>query len=210
MAHRSEHPRHRFWARSLVFWSSVIVAGLAVGFYSGFFRQYELVPQAIFMAVSLLAGIWTEAFLAGRGGTSGPLAVIAGMAGCFLALILSVPVLARGYSDHDLAVTAREVGADQTVCLINYSQSFPWVLKTPVPVVDTQGELASDKRLSPALFWNIETFWTHWNSTEHVVAFVKKSNMDLFLASGVKNPMMLDQNRKSLVIANFIPSKEKR
>ena len=76
-----------------------------------------------------------------------------GLGGDICGGIIKQPAICELHSMHTLAVDARRVNADQVVAYRTFPHSFPLVLKHPIPVVEYQGELASDNVKDPALFW---------------------------------------------------------
>lgn len=126
-------------------------------------------------------------------------------AGVFLILIFLVPTVAATYSDYGLAAAASRVGPDEVVSYRTYSQSLPWVLKKPVPVVDFKGELASDNELSPSLFWEQKDFWNRWNSDERMAVYVHKFRLNEFALPTRKNFTIVAENRRAYILTNFKP-----
>ncbi len=177
-------------------WLLVVIA-----FFS--FSHSKLIPYVLpaFPAAAALTGL----YLAGKKNGAKTLQLIgaASMGVCLIILYL-VPSYARDYSARDLAEKAARANAAYIVSFRSIPHSFPFILKEPIPVVDYQGELASDDVLSADLFWAEEKFWPLWNSDRRMVAVFRKSERALFNLQPVK-PVFLGENRTFVLAANFTP-----
>src|SRR5262249_11461665 len=114
--------------------------------------------------------------------------------------------ISEDLSTHDMAVQASKIFSDNIVFYRAFSHSFPWILHHPTVVVVSQGELASDDKLSPELFLSLEDFWKNWNSEMKLVVLTDKPSLWEFVDGGVKPAHFLGQNRKFVLLSNFAPS----
>jgi 4-amino-4-deoxy-L-arabinose transferase-like glycosyltransferase len=176
---------------------------VVLGFFS--VSHSKLIPYIfpLFPAASVL--------LARRFGEGRPYIwkVLMGWAIFYLVLVLAFPSIAKERSTYRLAMEGMKLKPETVVCYRNFSPSFPWALKRPVPVVESRGELASDGVMPPPLFWNEEEFWRHWNSNERVLALVGRGERKNFEVAGMKLAAVIAENRKFAILANFAPVPQK-
>lgn len=182
------------------------VVGAVAGWHSSLVGELHLRFAVLLLAVLVAGGAWAAVAFSRRGWRFAVMAQAAVWMSICLVLVCAIPRLAMAYSDHDLAETALAMDADEVVNVLSYSQSFPWVLKHPIPVVNFQGELASDGKKDPRLFWDEKTFWSRWNSREHMVVGVRPENLDVFWPDD-KKPTILARSRHMAIVANFEPAK---
>jgi 4-amino-4-deoxy-L-arabinose transferase-like glycosyltransferase len=128
----------------------------------------------------------------------------------YAAAIIKQPAICELRSMHALAIDAQRVNADRVVAYRTFPHSFPLVLKHPIPVVEYQGELASDNIKDPALFWTEEKFWAVWNSSQNVVAVLSKNENQLRFTAQPRTSHVLAQNKHDVLIANFDPLNKRR
>lgn len=181
------------WKIAKTFWAILIPVGVAYGIFSGFLGRYGLVAHGVAIGIFILAGvgsgkIFTQAICWG---------------GVFATLAFSIPKISADYSSFDLAITAQNSKADQIVSFGLYPQSFPWALKRPLPVVDFQGELASDGQKSPALFWSRNQFWKEWNSDKKIIVCAHRDDLAKLNATAAIKPITVAENRKLVLLSNF-------
>ena len=103
-------------------------------------------------------------------------------------------------------VSEAQAGAERGVCYHMYSQSIPWVMKKIVPVVEFQGELASDGKKSTDIFWSEDRFWKAWYSNEKIAACVPSDFENAFDVLNTRQTVVLARNRHALIVANFQPA----
>jgi len=187
-----------------IFWTVVLPAGVAFGVKAGALALYHATGLALAAAAALVAGSWLAYAFSRRGLLPAIVAQLAGLAAFYLVLILALPPVAHETSLHDLAVVARAQDA-QVASFESYAQSFPWDLERTIPVVDYQGELASDGVKDPRIFWTLDTFWQHWKSQERWVAILRKDDLSQFKTEGLKQPSVIADNQKYILLANFSP-----
>lgn len=191
-------------AWTMVSWGLISVLGVLFGVRSSFIDRYHLWPHVMTIVIATAVGCGIGLWQSKKTAWQGPLWMVSGWAITYLALISVVPVIARDYSLHDLAQKASRLRADQVVAFKTYPHSFPLVLKKPIPVVDHQDELASDGKISPALFWKSDLFWKRWNSDARVVAILRKDTRHEF-SNQTKKAFLLSENRKFALLSNFNP-----
>ncbi len=173
-----------------------------------------------------MAGVWPHAIVASACLVGGAIlcfmwrdrdekalgAVAAGWAAFYLGLALIWPrtELARRY--HDLALAARSAAASasgaRVVGFRTYLQTFPWELKSPIPVAQFTGELepewlSADERAR--IFWSREDFFRRWSSGERLVVLVKTRDAVEDLGGVLPRPVVVAETRKYSVVANFQP-----
>ena len=187
-----------------------------------------LVPAALALPAAreavTLAGVWPLALLAGacllagaigcfawRGGDERALGTLAaGWAGFYIALALVWPrtELARRY--HDLAVAAKSAAASgaRVVGFRTYLQTFPWELRSAIPIAQFTGELEPEwlpEAERDRIFWSREEFFRRWSSGERLVVLVKTRDAEADLRDVRPAPVVVSAGRKYSVVANFEP-----
>jgi 4-amino-4-deoxy-L-arabinose transferase-like glycosyltransferase len=127
-------------------------------------------------------------------------------AGVLLGVVFTIPRIAHRWSEYNLAEIARDSAVPTIVGFGWYPQSFPWILKRPIPVVDFQGELASDNIKSEELFWSSEKFWAIWFSDQPILVSVQSKKLDTFLEKAGPSVTIMGKNHRSVLVRNFKPT----
>jgi len=170
---------------------------VVLGFFS--LSHSKLIPYIfpLMPAASALAARSLDRLPAWMGRT------LAGLACFYLILALIFPRIADEHSTTRLAMEGAKWRPEQVVCYRNFSPSLPWTLKRTVPVVEARGELADDGIMPPGLFWKEDEFWRRWNSGERFLALVASGEREAFVHHEGPPPVMVAQNRKFTLFANF-------
>jgi 4-amino-4-deoxy-L-arabinose transferase-like glycosyltransferase len=180
----------------------LIGAGLVFGVRSGALREYDAVPAATFAVVLLLAGAWAGVLLARRGRLA-IAAVAGGWAAVYAVLAFTLPRVANELSAHRVATLAAGAGATRVVAYDCYPQLLPWVVGEPVAVVGYRGELGSDGKYPPELYWTREEFWRRWKSPERLAVVTTWGALGAFAETLPPDGRPLGTNRKYVVVTNF-------
>ena len=120
-----------------------------------------------------------------------------------VAVVAALPWLAGWRSWHSLAVLA---AAEKDALVVSYrchANTFPLHLGRIPPVAAHKGELDSDRKRPPEVFWTGPRFWERWDSGERTVALIDVDNRSDFLAKGRKPPRVLGECWGRMLVANY-------
>ncbi|MEO8433110.1 MAG: phospholipid carrier-dependent glycosyltransferase [Acidobacteriota bacterium] len=185
-----------------------------------------LVPAALFIPAAREAvaqsSVWPHAIAAGTLLAAGAVAALllcrradaalgalgAGWAAFYVILALIYPRTELASRHHDLATAARSASAAgaRVVGFRTYLQTFPWELRTPIPVAQFTGELEPSwlsERDRSRIFWSREEFFRRWSSGERWVVLVKSRDADVDFRDVRPAPRLVAERRKYRVVANF-------
>jgi 4-amino-4-deoxy-L-arabinose transferase-like glycosyltransferase len=201
---RAERLRSPVLAHALLA-SVALPAGLVYGMHSGDVGRYGAGWLGVFALAAVLAGAWAAVILERRNVRQALVAIAAGWAGFHGAAVVALPRVAEDLSGHDLAaVVARAPGA-RVVAYRCYPQVLPWELERPIVVAAYRGELGSDGRYPPDLFWTREEFWRRWRSDTALVAVVRRADRREFDAPPARTSTVLGEDRQYVVLSNAAP-----
>jgi 4-amino-4-deoxy-L-arabinose transferase-like glycosyltransferase len=171
-----------------VLWSVLAAGGIALVWRPEMRADVDVaLPATLGLAGAALGMI--AAWRAGRTAPArGAVVAAAAMAALYLGATAAMPTMAARRSRHDLAVAAAaaEASGARVVMFDCFAGSLPWVLRHAVPVVEYQGDLASDyvpkgkraRGVRPDVLWTRERFVAAWNSAERVVALVAADEIE--------------------------------
>ncbi len=189
------------WKYQAIFFSLIGIGGFFAARHASAVVRLDLFgPVAMLSGIFVAAG-WVGYMMARRSTVQACLTQTALWSVSVGVLVGVVPKLAHDYSDHALAVAAKEAGTPRIFMVRDYSQNFPWVLQRPVPVVGFKGELASNGELDPKLFWSESDFWRLWQGPEKVVVVTRGRDISEF-ATPTGLPVRLASNRRRTVLLN--------
>ena len=202
-------PSGRGWGIAAVLSGILPVAAIAIPSVRAATGEAHAWPLALLGAGGLVLGA-VVCFAARRREEAALAALASGWAVLYLVLALLWPrtALARDIRDLALAAKSAAVPGALIVSYKTYVQTFPWVLKSIVPLADHTGEL-EDWWLPPErrkeIFWPREDFWRRWRSGERLVVLLRKRDAEEFRgAEPVARPV--SEGKKYQVVANFDPS----
>jgi hypothetical protein len=180
-------------------------AGLLYGMRSGDVGRYGAGWLGLFALAAVLGGAWAAVILERRNVRQALVAIAAGWAGFHGAAVVALPRVAEDLTGHDLAaVVARAPGA-RVVAYRCYPQALPWELERPIVVAAYRGELGSDGRYPPDLFWTREEFWRRWRSDTALVVVVRRADRREFDAPPARTSTVLGEDRQYVVLSNAAP-----
>lgn len=188
-----------------LFASVALPAGLLYGVWSGDVARYGGAWLGVLAVAAVLAGAWVAVILERRSVRSALVAMGAGWAGFHLAAVIALPLVAEDLSGHDLAAVAARAPGARVVAYRCYPQALPWELERPIVVAAYRGELGSDGRYPPDLYWSREEFWRRWRSDSALVAVVRRADRHEFAAPPARRSTVLGEDRAYVVLSNVAP-----
>ena len=201
-------PFGRGWGIAAILSGILPVAAIAIPSVRAATGEAHAWPLALLGAGGLVLGAFV-CYAARRREEAALAALAAGWAVLYLTLALLWPRTALARDIHDLALAAKSaaVPGAAIVSYKTYVQTFPWVLKSIVPLADHTGEL-EDWWLPPdrrkEIFWPREDFWRRWRSGERLVVLLRKRDAEEFRGAEPAASLVAE-GRKYEVVANFEP-----
>jgi 4-amino-4-deoxy-L-arabinose transferase-like glycosyltransferase len=169
--------------------------------------------QVIVGAGVLVAAVWSAVVVARRDEWRAAAVTFAGCAVAYAGLVAAWPA---GGAAREMAalrasiVHVRQSGDVDLVSYRTFMKGLPWLLRSPVPVVDPGGELAAGVLTIAAadspLLWTEERFWLRWRSDGKVLALVNERGIDSFERTAGSVPFIVARARRHLLVSNFDPS----
>jgi 4-amino-4-deoxy-L-arabinose transferase-like glycosyltransferase len=156
----------------------------------------------VVLALMLVAGAWSAAALAARDHRKALVVAALGWGGLYLALVLALPRLSHDLTSQDIARAAGKVSGARVVGYRVYPQSFALTLGHAIPVVDYEGELASDGVRPPELFWSGDDFFRRWKAGEPMAVVLRRRALNDWTTRDLPPPATVAENKEYVVVTN--------